>query len=118
MFGVASIGGRIERRASRRLSISTRDYLRKVAQADLGCAVVGTVMAVAILSHAINFELSRGYVFIALPRVTLFGLAARLTSRKRLTVTAFPEMNGFALRAVRAAGRNGSAHHDRCVRFI
>ena len=41
MFGVAATGGRIERRAVRRLSSWTRDYLRAVALADLGCAELG-----------------------------------------------------------------------------
>src|SRR6266496_3850805 len=143
MFGVAATGGRIERRASRRLSTWTRDYLRKVALADLGCAVVGVFMAaqvrfgsnvtsvylalslalpvlwiaalwlagaydvrfigtgsdeyrkvlntgvsltaaVAIFSYAINLQLSRGYVVIALPSITLFDLVARLALRKQL----------------------------------
>ena len=143
MFGVAATGGRIERRAPRRLSTWTRDYLREVALADLGCAVVGVFMAaqlrfgsnvtdmylalslalpvlwiaalwlagaydvrfigtgsdeyrrvlnagvsltaaVAIFSYAINLELSRAYVVIALPGVTLFDLLARIAMRKRL----------------------------------
>ena len=49
MFGVAATGGRIERRAARRLSTWTRDYLRQVALADLGCAVVGVFVAVGVL---------------------------------------------------------------------
>ena len=143
MFGVAATGGRIERRAARRLSTWTRDYLRQVALADLGCAVVGVFMAaqvrfgsnvtpmylalslalpvlwiaalwlagaydvrfigtgsdeyrkvlnagvsltaaVAIFSYAINLELSRAYVVIALPSVTLLDLFARFAMRKRL----------------------------------
>jgi len=143
MFGVAATSGRIERRAAKRPSVWTRDYLRKVALADLGCAVVGVFMAaqirfgsnvthtylalslalpvlwiaalwlagaydvrfigtgsdefrkvlsagvsltaaVAIFSYAINLELSRAYVVIALPGVTLFDLLARLVLRKRL----------------------------------
>src|SRR5690349_20245730 len=48
MFGVASTGGTIERRAARRLSTWTRDYLRQVALADLGCAVVGVFMAAQV----------------------------------------------------------------------
>ena len=143
MFGVAATGGRIERRAARRPSTWTRDYLREVALADLGCAVVGVFMAaqirfgsnvthiylalslalpllwvaalwlagaydarfigtgsdeyrkvlnagvsltaaVAIFSYAINLELSRAYVVIALPSLTLFDLGARLALRKRL----------------------------------
>ena len=143
MFGIAVTRGRYERRASRRLSAWTRDYLRKVALADLGCAVVGVFVAaqlrfgnnvtatylalslalpvlwiaalwlagaydvrfigtgsdefrkvlnagvsltaaVAIFSYAVNLQLSRGYVVIALPSVTLFDLVARYVIRKRL----------------------------------
>ena len=133
MFGIAATSGRYERRTARRLSTWTRDYLREVALADLGCAVLGVFVAaqlrfgnnvtptylalslalpvvwiaalwlagaydvrfigtgsdeyrkvlnagvsltaaVAIFSYAINLELSRGYVVIALPSVTLFDL--------------------------------------------
>ena len=143
MFGVAATGGRIERRAPRRPSTWSRDYLRRVALADFGCAVVGVftaaqlrfgsnvtdmylalsltlpvlwiaalwlagaydvrfigtgsdeyrkvlnagvslTAAVAIFSYAINLELSRAYVVIALPSVTLFDLLARFAIRKRL----------------------------------
>ena len=45
MFGVAATSDRVERRAARRLSTWSRDYLRQVALADLGCAVVGVFMA-------------------------------------------------------------------------
>jgi hypothetical protein len=48
MFGVAASGGRTERRATWRLSTWTRDYLRRVALADLGCAVVGVFMAAQV----------------------------------------------------------------------
>src|SRR5689334_8282425 len=143
MFGIAATGGKLERRTARRLSTWTREYLRQVALADLGCAVLGVFLAaqvrfgsnvtpmylalslalpvlwiaalwlagaydvrfigtgsdeyrkvlnagvsltaaVAIFSYAINLELSRAYVVIALPSVTLFDLLARLTLRKRL----------------------------------
>jgi exopolysaccharide biosynthesis polyprenyl glycosylphosphotransferase len=143
MFGVAATSSRYERRMARRLSTWTRDYLREVALADLGCAVLGVFVAaqirfgrnvtptylalslalpvlwvgalwlagaydvrfigtgsdeyrkvlnagvsltaaVAIFSYAVNLELSRGYVVIALPSVTLFDLVARLVMRKRL----------------------------------
>ncbi len=143
MFDVAATGGRVERRRSRRPCPWTRDYLRKAAFADLGCAVVGVFMAaqvrfgnnvtptylalslalpvlwiaalwlagaydvrfigtgsdefrkvlnagvsltatVAIFSYAINLQLSRGYLVIALPSVTLFDLVARYAIRKRL----------------------------------
>jgi exopolysaccharide biosynthesis polyprenyl glycosylphosphotransferase len=143
MFGVAASGGRIERRAVGRLSTWSRDYLRQVALADLGCAVVGVFMAaqvrfgsnvtpmylglslalpvlwiaalwlagaydvrfigtgsdeyrkvlnagvsltaaIAIFSYTVNLELSRAYVVIALPSVTVFDLFARFAMRKRL----------------------------------
>ena len=143
MFGVAATGGRIERRAPRRLSTWTRDYLRKAALVDFGCAVIGVFLAaqlrfgsnvtnmylalslalpvlwvgalwlagaydvrfigtgsdeyrrvlnagvsltaaVAIFSYAINLELSRAYVVIALPGLTLIDLLARLAMRKGL----------------------------------
>ena len=159
MFGVAT-SGRIERRATRRLSIWTRDYLRQVALADFGCAVVGVFMAaqirfgsnvthmylalslalpvlwlaalwlagaydvrfigtgsdeyrkvlnagvsltaaVAIFSYAINLELSRAYVVIALPGITLFDLVARLAMRKRLH---HRRMRGKCLHNVVAVG--------------
>lgn len=131
------------RLATRRLSSWTRDYLRKAALADFGCAIlgvfvaaqlrfgndvtgayvalslalpvlwlaalwlaggydvrfigtgsdefrkvlnagVGLTAALAIFSYAVNLELSRGYVVIALPSVTLFDLFARYGIRKRL----------------------------------
>ena len=159
MFGVAT-SGRIERRAARRLSIWTRDYLRQVALADFGCAVVGVFLAaqirfgsnvthmylalslalpvlwlaalwlagaydvrfigtgsdeyrkvlnagvsltaaVAIFSYAINLELSRAYVVIALPGITLFDLVARLAMRKRLH---HRRMRGKCLHNVVAVG--------------
>jgi exopolysaccharide biosynthesis polyprenyl glycosylphosphotransferase len=143
MFGVAATSGRLERRAARRLSSWTRDYLREVALADFACAVVGVFVAaqirfgsnvthmylalslalpalwgaalwlagaydvrfigtgsdeyrkvlnagvsltatVAIFSYAVNLELSRGYVVIALPSLTLFDVFARYAMRKRL----------------------------------
>ena len=160
MFGVAATGGRIERRAARRLSTWTRDYLRQVALADLGCAVVGVFMAaqvrfgsnvtpmylglslalpvlwiaalwlagaydvrfigtgsdeyrkvlnagvsltaaVAIFSYAVNLELSRAYVVIALPSVTVFDLLARFAMRKRLHAR---RMRGKCLHNVVAVG--------------
>ncbi len=143
MFGIAATSDRYERRTARRVSTWTRDYLREVALADLGCAVLGVFVAaqlrfgsnvtstylalslalpvfwvaalwlagaydvrfigtgsdeyrkvltagvsltaaVAIFSYAINLELSRAYVVIALPSVTLFDLVARFALRKRL----------------------------------
>ena len=144
MFGIAATrSGRFDRRTARRLSTWTRDYLREVALADLGCAVLGVFVAaqirfgnnvtstylalslalpvlwiaalwlagaydvrfigtgsdeyrkvlnagvsltatVAIVSYAVNLQLSRGYVVIALPCVTLFDMIARFGMRKRL----------------------------------
>ena len=55
------------------------DEYRKVLNAG-----VSLTAAVAIFSYAINLELSRGYVVIALPSVTLFDLVARHAMRKRL----------------------------------
>ncbi len=62
MFGVAVFGGRIGRRATWRLSTSARDYLREVASADLGCAVVGVVMAAQV-----RFDSKLMSVYLALP---------------------------------------------------
>ena len=55
------------------------DEFRKVLNAG-----VGLTAAVAIFSYLVNIDLSRAYVLIALPTVTLFDLAARLVMRKRL----------------------------------
>src|SRR5271166_229468 len=55
------------------------DEYRRVLNAG-----VSLTAAVAIFSYAINLELSRAYVVIALPSVTLFDLVARLGMRKRL----------------------------------
>jgi exopolysaccharide biosynthesis polyprenyl glycosylphosphotransferase len=55
------------------------DEFRKVLNAG-----VSLTAAIAICSYAANIELSRGYLGIALPGVTLFGLIARFTIRKRL----------------------------------
>jgi FlaA1/EpsC-like NDP-sugar epimerase len=55
------------------------DEFRKVLNAG-----VGLTAAIALFSYAINLELSRAYVLIALPSTTLFDLVTRLTIRKRL----------------------------------
>jgi len=55
------------------------DEFRKVLNAGVGLTV-----AVVLFSYAINLELSRGYVIIALPSITLFDLGARQVMRKRL----------------------------------
>ena len=160
MFRVAATGGTIERRAARRLSSWTRDYLRQVALADLGCAVVGVFIAaqvrfgsdvtamylglslalpvlwivalwlagaydvrfigtgsdeyrkvlnagvsltaaVAIFSYTVNLQLSRAYVVIALPSITVFDLFARFAMRKRLHQK---RMRGKCLHNVVAVG--------------
>lgn len=131
------------RQRSRRRSFWEIGYLRRVALADLGCAIVGVfagaqlnfggkvtlpylilslalpvvwiaalwlsggynvrfmrtgsdefrkvlnagvslTAAVALFSYAINLELSRGYVSIVLPSMTLFALSTRYALRKRL----------------------------------
>jgi exopolysaccharide biosynthesis polyprenyl glycosylphosphotransferase len=143
MFGITATRGRYDRRAARRVTDWPKDYLRRAAVADLGCATVavfvaaqlrfgsevtrtylalslalpvlwvaalwlaggydgrfigtgsdefrkvlnagvGLTAAVAIFSYAINLEVSRGYLVIALPSVTLFDLGSRYAIRKRL----------------------------------
>jgi exopolysaccharide biosynthesis polyprenyl glycosylphosphotransferase len=143
MFGVAATRRRYDRRTLRGVSVWSRDYLRKAAIADLGCAVIGVFVAaqirfgsdvtgpylalsltlpvlwvaalwlaggydvrfigtgsdefrkvlaagvsltaaVAIFSYAVNIELSRAYVVIALPSVTALDLAVRYGIRKHL----------------------------------
>ena len=160
MFGIATTGGRYERRAARRPSAWTRDYLREVALADLGCAVLGVFMAaqirfssnvtapylalslalpvlwiaalwlagaydvrfigtgsdeyrkvlnagvsltaaVAIFSYAVNLQVSRTYVVIALPSITLLDLIARYGMRKRLH---WQRGHGKCLHSVLAVG--------------
>ena len=143
MSGFAVARGRYDRQAIRRVSGWERDYLRRAALADLGCAIlgvftaaqlrfgndvsgtyialslalpvawlaaillaggydvrfigvgsdefrkilnagVGLTAAIAAFSYAINLELSRGYVLIALPMTTALDLVARFAIRKRL----------------------------------
>jgi exopolysaccharide biosynthesis polyprenyl glycosylphosphotransferase len=55
------------------------DEFRKILNAG-----VGLIAAIALFSYAINFELSRGYVLIALPMTTLIDMASRYVVRKRL----------------------------------
>jgi exopolysaccharide biosynthesis polyprenyl glycosylphosphotransferase len=137
------VSGGYGRRAARRQSAWTRDYLRRAAFADLGCAALGafaaaqirfgtTVMSlyialsaalpllwlvalalaggydvrfigtgseefrkvlgagvsltavVAVFSYAVDIELSRGYLLIALPGTTFCDLTARYAIRKHL----------------------------------
>ena len=55
------------------------DEFRKVLNAG-----VGLTAAIALFSYAINIELSRAYLLIALPTATLLDLISRFTIRKRL----------------------------------
>jgi exopolysaccharide biosynthesis polyprenyl glycosylphosphotransferase len=55
------------------------DEFRKVLNAG-----VGLTAAIAIFSYAVDLQLSRGYVVIALPSVTVFDLFARYALRKQL----------------------------------
>lgn len=143
MSDYAVVRDSVARKTASGASTWTKDYLRRIALADLGCAVVGVfaafqlrfgahatgtyvalslalpglwlaavglaggydvrfigtgsdefrkvlnagvglTAAVAIFSYLVNINLSRAYVLIALPTVTLFDLAARLVMRKRL----------------------------------
>jgi exopolysaccharide biosynthesis polyprenyl glycosylphosphotransferase len=143
MSGFAVARDRYDRRVIRRTSGWARDYLRKAALADLGCAIVGVfaaaqlrfgnnitgpyvalsialpvlwlvalwvsggydvrfigtgsdefrkvlnagvglTAAIALFSYAVNIELSRSYVLIALPTTMMIGLVSRYTIRKRL----------------------------------
>src|SRR5580704_5939662 len=143
MSGYAAVRGRYGRQAVGGASAWARDYLRRAALADLGCAIIGVLAAVqlrfgghatalyvalsvalpllwlgavglaggydvrfigtgsdefrkilnagvgltaavAIFSYVVNVELSRGYVLIALPSVTVCDLFARYAIRKRL----------------------------------
>jgi exopolysaccharide biosynthesis polyprenyl glycosylphosphotransferase len=143
MSGYAAVRDLPAGQTARRLSSWARDYLRTAALADLGCAVVGVLIAaqirfgdhvtgtylglslglpllwlaalwlaggydvrfigigsdeyrkvlnagvgltaaIAIFSYAINIELSRTYLLIALPLTTMLGLVSRYGLRKRL----------------------------------
>ena len=134
---------RYDRRAARSISTWARDYLRRVAVADLACAAgsvflavqlrfgnhvtrtyfvlslvlpvlwlvavgiaggydvrfIGTgsdefrkvlnagvslTAAIALFSYATDLKLSRGYLLVALPCITLFDLVVRYVIRKRL----------------------------------
>jgi exopolysaccharide biosynthesis polyprenyl glycosylphosphotransferase len=55
------------------------DEFRKVLSAGISLTAV-----IAIFSYAVNIELSRAYLVIALPSVTVFDLLARFGIRKRL----------------------------------
>jgi exopolysaccharide biosynthesis polyprenyl glycosylphosphotransferase len=72
------------------------DEFRRVLNAG-----VSLTAAVAIFSYAINIEVSRGYVVIALPGVTLLDLVARYAARKRLH---HKRASGKCLQSVVAVG--------------
>jgi exopolysaccharide biosynthesis polyprenyl glycosylphosphotransferase len=143
MSDFAVVRDSVARQATSGASTWSKDYLRRAALADLGCAVVGVFVAaqlrfgehvngtyvalslalpglwlaavalaggyddrfigtgsdeyrkilnagvgltaaLAIFSYLVNVDLSRVYVLIALPTVTLFDLVARYKIRKRL----------------------------------
>jgi exopolysaccharide biosynthesis polyprenyl glycosylphosphotransferase len=143
MSGFAVAGDRYDRQVVRRVSGWARDYLRRAALADFGCAIIGVFLAaqlrfgsdvtstyvalslalpvlwlaalwlsggydvrfvgtgsdefrkvlnagigltaaLALFSYAINLQLSRAYVLIALPTTAVFDLVARFAVRKRL----------------------------------
>jgi exopolysaccharide biosynthesis polyprenyl glycosylphosphotransferase len=72
------------------------DEYRKVLNAG-----VSLTAAVAIFSYTVNLQLSRAYVVIALPSVTVFDLFARFAMRKRLHAR---RMRGKCLHNVVAVG--------------
>jgi exopolysaccharide biosynthesis polyprenyl glycosylphosphotransferase len=72
------------------------DEYRKVLNAG-----VSLTAAVAIFSYTVNLQLSRAYVVIALPSVTVFDLLARFAMRKRLHQN---RMHGKCLHNVVAVG--------------
>jgi exopolysaccharide biosynthesis polyprenyl glycosylphosphotransferase len=141
--GYAVVRGRSDRKAGGRVSNWARDYLKRAAVVDLGCAVAGVLAAtqirfgtdvartylalslalpllwlatlwmagaydarfigtgsdeyrrmlnagvaltaaIAIFSYAVNLQLSRVYVVIALPSITVLDLCARYRLRKQL----------------------------------
>jgi len=72
------------------------DEFRKVLNAGIGLTA-----AVTIFSYAINLELSRAYVVIALPSLTVFDMLARFALRKRLVRR---RMHGKSMHSVVAVG--------------
>jgi exopolysaccharide biosynthesis polyprenyl glycosylphosphotransferase len=72
------------------------DEYRKVLNAGAGLTTT-----LAIFSYAINIDLSRAYVVVALPSVTVFDLIARYAMRKRLHAR---RMRGECLHSVVAVG--------------
>jgi exopolysaccharide biosynthesis polyprenyl glycosylphosphotransferase len=143
MSGYAAVRGRYGRQTASSTAVWAKDYLRRAALVDFGCAIIGVFVAVqlrfgdhatapyvalslalpllwlgavglaggydvrfigtgsdefrkilnagvgltaavAIFSYVVNVELSRGYLLIALPSVTVCDLVARYAMRKRL----------------------------------
>jgi exopolysaccharide biosynthesis polyprenyl glycosylphosphotransferase len=143
MSGFAVARDRYDRQVIRRTSGWARDYLRKAALIDFGCAIlgvfaaaqirfgndvtgtyvalsltlpvawlaaiwlaggydvrfigtgsdefrkvlnagVGLTAAIAVVSYAVNLQLSRAYVLIALPTTAVLDLFSRYATRKRL----------------------------------
>jgi exopolysaccharide biosynthesis polyprenyl glycosylphosphotransferase len=72
------------------------DEFRKVLNAGIGLTA-----AVAIFSYAINLELSRAYVVIGLPSLTVFDMLVRFALRKRLVRQ---RMHGKCMHSVVAVG--------------
>ena len=164
MSGFVVARDRYNRQALRRTSGWARDYLRKAALVDLGCAIlgvfaaaqlrfgngvtrtyialsltlplawlaaiwlaggydvrfigtgsdefrkvlnagVGLTAAVALVSYAVNLQLSRAYVLIALPTATLVDLISRYAIRKRLHRR---RMAGHCLLSVVAVGHEAA----------
>ena len=164
MSGFAITRERYGRQGVRRSSAWAKDYLRKAALVDLGCAIlgvfsavqlrfgndvtvtyvalslalpvlwlaalwlaggydvrfigigsdeyrkvlnagVGLTAAVALFSYAVNLQLSRSYVVIALPSVTMFDLVARYVIRKRLHRR---RMSGLCMLSVVAIGHESA----------
>jgi exopolysaccharide biosynthesis polyprenyl glycosylphosphotransferase len=64
-------------------------------------AGIGLTAAVAIFSYAINLELSRAYVVIGLPSLTVFDMLVRFALRKRLVRQ---RMHGKCMHSVVAVG--------------
>jgi exopolysaccharide biosynthesis polyprenyl glycosylphosphotransferase len=63
----------------RRFLFIGNDEYRRVLNAGIGLTA-----ALAVLSYAGNVQVARGYVVVALPLVTLAGVAARFALRRRL----------------------------------
>ena len=72
MFGIATTRGGYDRQASRRVSVWTKDYLRKAAVADLGCAAVGVFVAAQL---RFGSDVTRTYLTLSLA-LPVFWVAA------------------------------------------